>query len=82
MATYERLDYGSPDGCHIGGASTDLVGFYGETPVDQGAAVTAVNTTAATTSTPWGFNTSTQADAIPVAINSLITRLQDIGIIA
>lgn len=81
MATYERLDYGSPDGCQIGDA-TALVAFYGKTPVDQGAAVTAVNTTAATTSTPWGFNTSTQADAIPVAINSLITRLQDIGIIA
>lgn len=35
MATYERVDYGSPDGCQIGGASTDKVGFYGATPYAQ-----------------------------------------------
>lgn len=38
MATYERLDYGSSDGCQIGGASTDKVAFYGITPATQRAA--------------------------------------------
>lgn len=38
MATYERLDYGSSDGCQIAGASTDKVGFYGTTPATQRAA--------------------------------------------
>lgn len=33
MATYERVDYGSPDGAQFGGASTDLIGFYGATPI-------------------------------------------------
>ena len=33
MPTYERLDYGSPDGSNWGGASTDPLGFYGVTPV-------------------------------------------------
>ncbi len=33
----ERLDYGSPDGCNIGGSTADLVGFYGTTPVSQRA---------------------------------------------
>lgn len=65
----ERLDYGSPDGCNIGGASTDKVGFYGETPVDQGAAVTTLATTPTATD-------------IATAVNSIISRLQDIGIIA
>lgn len=37
MATYERLDYGSSDGCQIGGAATDKVGFYGAVPVVQRA---------------------------------------------
>lgn len=32
MATYERLDYGSPDGSQWGGASTDKLGVYGATP--------------------------------------------------
>jgi hypothetical protein len=33
MATYERVDYGSPDGVNLGGAATDKVGFFGATPV-------------------------------------------------
>jgi hypothetical protein len=33
MPSYERLDYGSSDGCQIGGAATDKVGFFGATPV-------------------------------------------------
>ena len=35
MATYERLDYGSPDGSQWGGTSTDKVGMYGLTPTVQ-----------------------------------------------
>lgn len=40
MPSYERLDYGSPDGAQIGGAATDKVGFYGTTPATQRAAAT------------------------------------------
>lgn len=43
MATYERLDYGSSDGCQIGGAATDKVAFYGSTPVTQRAAAIQAN---------------------------------------
>lgn len=69
MATYERLDYGSADGCQIGGASTDKIGFYGATPVVKGAAVTALVTTPTATD-------------IATAVNSIISRLQTIGVIA
>lgn len=48
MASYERVDYGSPDGAQLGGASTDKVGFFGATPVAR-PAVTAVATATATT---------------------------------
>ena len=53
----------------IGGETTATVGFYGETPVDQGAAVTTLATTPTATD-------------IATAVNSIISRLQDIGIIA
>lgn len=43
MATYERLDYGSDDGCLIGGAATDKVGFYGTVPIAQRAAAIQAN---------------------------------------
>jgi hypothetical protein len=46
MATYERLDYGSPDGALMGGAATDKVGFYGTTPaVQRAAAIQAASAT-------------------------------------
>lgn len=54
MATYERLDYGSDDGCQIGGAATDKVGFYGKTPVVQRATATTHTTTNVVTSASFG----------------------------
>jgi len=43
MPSYERLDYGSSDGSQWGGASTDLIGFYGKVPVVQRAFSSAVH---------------------------------------
>lgn len=54
MATYERLDYGSDDGCQIGGAATNKVGFYGATPVVQRATAATHTTTAVVTSASFG----------------------------
>ena len=35
MASYEYLDYGSPDGAIFGRASTEKIGFYGKAPLAQ-----------------------------------------------
>lgn len=35
MASYEYLDYGSPDGAIFGRASTEKIAFYGGTPLAQ-----------------------------------------------
>jgi hypothetical protein len=43
MPSYERLDYGSDDGCQVGGAATDKVAFYGATPITQRAAAIQAN---------------------------------------
>ena len=63
----------TPDGIMIGASSTSKIGMYGATPVAQrsGAAQAAVTTTAATSTTPYGFSTSAQADAIVALINEL-----------
>lgn len=53
----------------IGGASTTKVGFYGVTPAIKGSAVTTLATTPTATD-------------IATAVNSIISRLQTIGIIA
>ena len=50
----QRLDYGNPDGCTIGGSATDKVGFYGATPVVQRATAATHTTTAVVTSASFG----------------------------
>lgn len=66
-----------------GSSSSDFVGFYGTTPIVQpsGAAQAAVSATAATTTTPWGFSTSTQADAIVTLVNKIRTDLVALGLL-
>lgn len=66
MATYERLDYGSSDGCQIGGAATDKVGFFGATPVVQQATVAA----------------ATDATTVIVTANACRTALRNLGLMA
>ncbi len=83
MASYERLDYGSDDGCLIGGAATDKVGFYGAAPVVQASTFTSVTTTAATSTTnAYGYTTAAQADAIVTAVNAIIVALENVGLAA
>ncbi len=50
MATYERLDYGSPDGSNWGGSASDKLGFYGKVPVVQRPYSSAVHATSAISS--------------------------------
>jgi hypothetical protein len=68
MALKELSD-GGPDGTRLGQASTDKISFYGATPIVKAAAVTALVTTPTATD-------------IATAVNSIISRLQTIGLIA
>lgn len=52
----------------VGGSSSARVGFYGTTPVVKGAAVTTLATTPTATD-------------IATAVNSIISRLQTVGLI-
>lgn len=77
----EYLDKGNDDGTNFGQATTSKIGFYGlTTPIVQPTKATAVTTSAATTATPYGYSTSTQADAIVTAINAIIANLTALGL--
>lgn len=82
MPTYERLDYGSPDGSQWGGASTDALGFYGVTPVtrygDGQAASTFTVTSVAQTS--FGFTTAQSFTTFVATVSSMQQALTRIGI--
>lgn len=66
----------------VGLSATDKIGFYGATPVAQrsGASGAAVTTTAATSTSPVGFSTNTQADAIVTLVNEIRAALVAVGL--
>lgn len=64
----KQLSDDRPDGCQMGQDSSDLIGFYGTTPIAQ-ATVAATTTTTATT-------TALQTD-----IDAIRTALQNLGLI-
>lgn len=80
----EHLSNGNADGTTLGQSTSDLISLYGVTPVaqrsgsDQAAVATlsgSVATTSASNSSPYGYTTASQADAIVSTVNSLITKV-------
>lgn len=68
----------------FGKTSSDRIAFYGGTPASRPSAPTAVATTVSisTTSAKWGYSTSTQANAIVTAVNTLIGIVTSLGLAA
>lgn len=86
MATYERLDYGSPDGSQWGGASTEALGMYGATPVTRyvgcGAASTyIVHGQSTGTASTYGLNSAAAVTSLVLQVSTLTTALRNIGLI-
>lgn len=74
MATYERLDNGSPDGSRWGNSASEKIGFYGMVPIIQRAYSSAVhNTGGVTTSADFG-------DTQKAALNEIQKTLVALGI--
>ncbi|MGR3303274.1 MAG: hypothetical protein ACUZ8I_12330 [Candidatus Scalindua sp.] len=84
MPAENQLSNGSPDGTVMGQNAADKTAFHGSSPTIQQTAAVAVGTASAATggSTIYGFATSTQADAIVTAVNTIRTILNTKGITA
>lgn len=78
-----QLSDGTAAGQCLGQSITDPVAFHGSTPVVQrsGAAQAAVAATGASNSTPYGYTTAAQADAIVTLLNEIRAALIAKGII-
>jgi hypothetical protein len=68
------------DGTSFGQSSTDLISFYGVTPVAQAATVAAATNTTTTTSTTTAL--TTDLDSVRTKLNSVLTALKNVGIMA
>lgn len=74
MASYERLDYGSPDGAQIGGSVSDKVAFHGTVPISQRAA-------AAQATSLVGTASSTDVDTnLKAAVIEIMNTLVNVGL--
>jgi len=84
MASIRTIEAGAThsDGVKVG-LTGEKLGFLGATPIVQraGAAQAAVVTTSATNSSPYGFATAAQADAIVTLVNELRAALVANGLI-
>jgi hypothetical protein len=78
-----QLSDGDTDGTVLGQSSTDKLGFYGATvPVVRPSVSAYTTTTAAiSTSTNWGYSTSTQADAINTQVVAITAALRNLGMV-
>lgn len=73
---------GGSDGVKLQNTTTATIGFFGVTPIAQYTTFSAVSTTASTTTSPAGYSTTTQADAIVSNVNSIRTILRAFGLVA
>ena len=78
-----NIQVGTTTGTKIGTAVSQRLSVYGVTPIIQrsGSAQAAVVTTGATTTTPWGYATEAQANAIITLVNELRQALVSFGVI-
>lgn len=92
MADIKELSDGGPDGTRLGQSTTDLVAFWGKTPVDQPAATaqSALSTAALTTitdivttaSVTGAFNAVVaRVEAINTLVNQIRSDLVEVGVI-
>ena len=74
---------GTTTGTKIGTATAQKLAFHNATPVIQraGAAQAAVATTGATNSTPYGYSSEAQANAIVTLLNELRAAMVEKGLI-
>lgn len=68
------------DGLSLGQAAAELISFYGVSPVAQAATIAAATNTTTTTSTTTAL--TTDLDSVRSKLNSVITALKNIGVIA
>jgi hypothetical protein len=81
MADYDYIGSNKPDGCMIGIASTEKVGFWGTTPCDQPASSDQAAVTTSITTTATTTNIETTVNSIITLLNQIRTSLVEVGII-
>lgn len=83
---YEQLSYNAPDGAQVGRLSTDLVGFWGATPITRyvgvGAASTYVSHGQSTaTASTYGLDSAAAVTSLVLQVSTITRALRNAGLI-
>lgn len=82
MSTVTQLHDGNPDGVQVAAATSDKVGFFAATPVDQPTGASDITLTTVTASSPYGFVTATAASEFVAEVVAIRDALVELGLIS
>lgn len=78
----EQLTYNAPDGATMGKSASELISFYGVTPVAQYTAVPAASTYLVSTSVISGFATADNVTSLVAQLSTVVVALKALGLVA
>ena len=79
----EQLTYNAPDGATMGRSTSELISFYGVTPVVQYADVPAASTYIVSTSVGiFGLNTADAVTSLVKQLSTVVAALKACGLVA
>lgn len=79
----EQVTYNGPDGATMGQNSSELISFYGATPVAQYTDVPAASTYIVSTSVGiFGFNTADAVTSLVKQLSTVVAALKACGLVA
>lgn len=83
---YEQLSYNGGDGAQVGRTSTDLIGFWGATPVSRYVGVGAASTYVAhgqstATASTYGLNSLNAVTSLVLQVSTMTVALRNAGLI-
>lgn len=81
MGDVQELTDGRPAGAHFGQSTTDLIAFFGVTPVVQPSSASQAAAAATTTTTATTTALQTDLDSLRVLVNQLRSELVTLGLI-
>ena len=83
----EQITYNAPDGATMGRATTELISFYGVTPIVQPPDVTAASTflvtsNAVSSAATGSFQSAAALSTFVAQVSSLVQAMKNLGLIA
>ena len=83
---YEQVTYNDTGGAQMGRSATELIGFYGATPVARYALVGdastyVVGSQSTATATTYGFDSANAASSMIFQVSTITVALRNLGLI-